>query len=259
MTALPAFPFVAVHLAPLADGMVREADWLTLAARSGRPSAHLWSATPGFVVPRSYERLPGWAAACAVTEAAGGTVQVRASGGGLVPQGPGLLNLSLAWVAGESATPRDTDAIYREMAAELAEAFARLGIVATAQAVEGSFCDGRFNLAVDGRKLVGTAQAWRRVEGRQVVLAHAVIVIDADPEEISAAANAFEQAAGSERHYDAEVLTSVAQAWCDAHGRRAVPAGLAVRLRSVVAERFARYVPPVVVDDAAHGGDAPRA
>ena len=250
MAGLPIFPFVAVHLAPVVDGPACEADWLALAARSGTPSAHLWRAPSGFVVPRSYERLPGWAAAIATTTAAGGSVQVRASGGGLVPQGPGLLNLSLSWRAGDSATPHDTDAVYRELAEALAEAFQRLAIVASAQPVESSFCDGRFNLAVGGCKLVGTAQAWRRVERLQMVLAHAVIVVDADPQELSDAANAFESAAGSTRHYRADVLTSVARAWSAAHGGAAPPPDLQAQVVRVVAERFAGYVAPVIIDRA---------
>ena len=79
--------------------------------------------------------------------------------------------------------------------------------------MEGSFCDGRFNLAVAGRKLAGTAQSWRRVAGVPVVLAHAVIVVDADPQALTEAANAFERDLGSGRRYRAEALTSVALAW----------------------------------------------
>ncbi len=52
--------------------------------------------------------------------------------------------------------------------------------------MSGSFCDGRYNLAcgegAEARKIVGTAQYWRPLAagGGHVVLAHAVILIDAD-------------------------------------------------------------------------------
>jgi len=117
-------------------------------------------------------------------------------------------------------------------------------MVAEARPVEGSFCDGRFNLAVGGRKCVGTAQAWRRVAGRPLVLAHAVIVATADAAELIAAANRFEAAAGSARRYRADAVTSLAQAWSAAHGEVAAPADLEQRIITALTERFARLVPP---------------
>lgn len=243
--SLPVFGFVTVHEAALHDGVAREADWLAQVAASGRALAHLWRGEQALVVPRGHQRLPRWAEACAATAAAGWPVQLRASGGGLVPQGPGVLNLSLIWPGG-GASPSGTDAIYRALTGDLAAAFARLGIAAAAQAVDGSFCDGRFNLAVGGRKCVGTAQAWRRVGGRPLVLAHAVIVASADPAVLTEAANRFEAAAGSTRRYRADALTSLAAAWCDAHRQPAAPADLERRIVTVIAERFARIVPPRV-------------
>lgn len=199
-------------------------------ARHRRALAHLWQAPRGLVLPRRYTTLPGWPAAQA--SPGHGELQVRASGGGLVPQGPGVWNLSLVWPA-PSATPDGSDAVYRALCGALAEAFARLGIEASAQPVHGSFCDGRYNLAVGGRKLVGTAQAWRRVGGVPLVLAHAVLVVDADPDELTERANAFEAALGSTVRYRADALTSVAQAAPDRHDIEA-------RTLAVVAERLAR-------------------
>ena len=219
--SLPVFGSVTVHEQPLAGGVACESDWMARCAATGLPEAHLWQAPVGLVVPRRYTLLPGWAAA---RGAAAGEVQVRSSGGGLVPQGPGVWNLSLVWPA-PTATPVDTTAVYLALCEHLAAAFAPLGIVATPQPVTGSFCDGRYNLAVDGRKLVGTAQAWRRVAGRQVVLAHAVIVVDAEPELLTAQTNAFEAALGTDTRYRADALTSVAIASGDPQvARRALQA-----------------------------------
>jgi lipoate-protein ligase A len=241
--ALPTFGFVTAHERPLSDGVASEAQWVAGTAAHGRALAHLWEGAPGLVVPRSYERLPRFAAARDRWAASGQSVQVRASGGGLVPQGPGLLNLTLVWPVGAAAA-LDIGGIYQALCGELAAAFARLGIMASAQAVEGSFCDGRYNLAVEGRKLVGTAQSWRRIGGHQVVLAHAVIVVDADPQTLTREANAFEGEIESGRHYRAEALTSVARAWCAAHAAEAAPTDLAARCRQVLAEQFARMLTP---------------
>lgn len=241
--ALPTFGFVTMHRQPLADGVAHEADWLAASAALGQASAHLWTAPSGIVVPRRYTWLPGWAAAAA--DRRHGEVQVRASGGGLVPQGPGVWNLSLAWPA-PAAVPTDTDALYRGLCSALAATLARLGVAASPQPVVSSFCDGRFNLAVRGRKLVGTAQAWRRVAGVPMVLAHAVIVVSADPAALTARANAFEQALGTATRYRAEALTSVAACIHPAGAPPAAPADTEARVLTALAEQLARVVPPRV-------------
>jgi lipoate-protein ligase A len=230
--SLPPFGFVTVHAAPLQGGVASESDWLAHCAATGRAEAHLWQAPVGLVVPRRYTLLPGWAAA---RDAAAGELQVRSSGGGLVPQGPGVWNLSLVWPA-PNATPVDTTAVYLALCAELGAAFAQLDILATVQPVTGSFCDGRFNLAVDGRKLVGTAQAWRRVAGRPVVLAHAVIVVDADPERLTAQANAFEAALGSDTRYRANALTSLAREAADPQVAPSALQAIAARFTHVLVD-----------------------
>lgn len=210
--ALPAFACVRVLPAPLAGAIACEDEWAQQVAASGQPSAWLWQAPLGLVVPRRYTSLPGWPAARRQVD---GELQVRRSGGGVVPQGPGLWNLSLLWPA-PTAEPQAADvadaadAVYRELCARLRQALARLGVQAHTGAVDGSFCDGRYNLAVAGRKLVGTAQAWRRLQGQPVVLAHAVIVVDAEVQALCARANALEAALGSAQRYRPQALTSVA-------------------------------------------------
>jgi hypothetical protein len=54
------------------------------------------------------------------------------------------------------------------------------------------------------------------------VLAHAVLLVSADLEEINQRANAFEKEAGSGRHYEAHKLVSVQEAMDDATSVRDV-------------------------------------
>lgn len=230
---LPAFGFVCVHERPLPAGIACEAEWMADAAHGERAVAHLWQGTPGWVVPRRTTSLPAWAE---VAARHGSALQVRRSGGGLVPQGPGIWNLSLAWPAADAA-PADMHALYAALCTALAAAFARLGVSATPQPVQGSFCDGRWNLAVHGRKLVGTAQAWRRFGAVQVVLAHALINVGADPAALTASANGLEAELGQGRPYRADALTSLTHEAADI-------IGLEARTLEVLAEQFARVVPP---------------
>lgn len=225
----PAFDVVERHALPLADGIAREAAWMADAATHGRAQAHLWQGEPGWTVPQGYLRTSG-------TAALEQPLQVRASGGGLVPLGPGLLNLSCVWRS-VSATPAGADAIYHDLCGRLTAAIAQFGIRALSQAVDGAFCDGRFNLAVGGRKLAGTAQSWRRIEGTPVILAHAAILVDADPGQLAAEANAIEARLGHARRYRHEALTTLAQAWREAHGARA-PVDLMTRLCQALSEQL---------------------
>jgi lipoate-protein ligase A len=185
-----------------------ELPWLD-DALAGRSRAVLWQGVQGLVAPLSYRRHARLDAVSADFAARGWPVRLRRSGGGVVPQGPGLLNVSLVYpldgLAGDLAEP-----VYAHLCEVLSRALFALGIAARPRAVAGSFCDGRFNLAVGERKIAGTAQYWRRRAGRQAVLAHALLFVDADLAQLAERGNAFEAALGSQRRYRAETMTTVA-------------------------------------------------
>ncbi|VUS62941.1 lipoyl protein ligase domain-containing protein [Klebsiella spallanzanii] len=185
-------------------------------ARDGEAVAQLWQAPQGFVVPGSYRKFAQLSAVSELFSRQGWPVWLRRSGGGLVPQGPGIINLSLAWPVyqslGEAAEP-----IYLFLCGLLQRTLASFGVASHFQAVSGSFCDGRYNLACgEGeqvRKIAGTAQYWRPMpEGKgHVVLAHAVILLDADLASAHLAANDFETRLGSGRRYRADKTVTLAK------------------------------------------------
>jgi hypothetical protein len=78
------------------------------------------------------------------------------------------------------------------------------------------------------------------------VLAHAVLVVDADPEALATAADAVERSLERPTRYRAEAMTSLARAWSQAHGGEPPPQDFEARVLRVVAEQFARVVPPRV-------------
>jgi lipoate-protein ligase A len=234
----PVFGFVSILRDPLEDGIVQEHAWVQRCAESGRAIAKLWTSRPLLVVPRSYERSANFEAACDASAAQGWPVRVRTSGGGVVPQGPGVWNLSLLWHAA-SAAPAEPDSVYRWLCAELAGAFAAMAIDLAPQPVAGSFCDGRFNLAHRGAKLIGTAQSWRRVGRAHVVLAHAVMLIDADTTVLTERCNTFESALGRPQRYRADAVSTVAAVWRAARGNPAPPS-LTEDVCKAIAQRLAR-------------------
>ena len=199
---------------------------MELAASELEATAHFWQAPVGWVVPKRY--------VVDAHEVAGPAphFQVRASGGGLVPQGPGIWNLSLVWPVDDSSK-LEIGSIYRRFCSRLADGLKELGIFAEPGLVNGSFCDGRFNLAVHGRKLVGTAQAWKRIQTRQVVLAHAVILVNVDTVSLAYSANEFEASIGSDVRYNANAITCVAQESC-------FGGDVEVQALSALAEQFSK-------------------
>ena len=198
---------------------------LEMAARHG-PVASIWQTKRSLVVPRSYRRFETFPSACEHFAAQGWPVTVRQTGGGIVPQGPGVINLSLAYRV-QGPPMRHSEAGYLLICRLLADTLLTLGVDAFPAAVEGSFCDGRYNLAVrlqnEAVKIAGTAQSWRRIPGnsdQHVGLVHGLVLLDTDSPALTRAANAFEQAIGSGRRYLAEKVISVAEFLGSSHGLR---------------------------------------
>lgn len=181
------------------------------------PAACIWQAHQGLVVPRTYLQSPTFDDACQAFRSRGWPISVRHSGGGVVPQGPGILNISLAYAI--EGRPLDhSDTAYQLLCDLISDAIAPFGIPSHTRAVEGSFCDGRFNLAVgsdaDVRKIAGTAQLWRRLphpeRGHvQTVLVHALLLVACDVDAVTEQANALEYALGNPRRYLPERAASL--------------------------------------------------
>jgi lipoate-protein ligase A len=241
---IDSMPFQLIDPVSLSGDPLDAEEALLSRAAAGEAVAHVWEAPVSLVVPRSYQRYAALADAREAFAQRGCPVWLRLSGGGLVPQGPGILNLSLAYPV---RAPMGTlsEAVYLHLCRILANALNSLGVLTHWQAVEGSFCDGRFNLAWgpgdDARKVAGTAQYWRRVphgdtdQPLYAVLAHAVLLVDADPIEINERANAFEAMIGSGRRYEEMRVVTVAQAL--AYECFSLPADLRERVRTALIDR----------------------
>ena len=135
-------------------------------------------------------------------------VAIRATGGTVVPQGPGTCNITLF------TRHRDHPGIrpfYEDWCDALQEGFTALGLATTVGPCEGSFCNGDYNLLLDGWKLVGTAQRWTRArDGSTLGHHHAVVMLGADPRELCARTDALYRAAGLPDRADPDVHSDVA-------------------------------------------------
>lgn len=163
---------IPTRFATPSDGIAREeallaAEW---------PRLILWQAEQtALVVPKSWTRREGFAAAEATCEADGWPLIARSSGGGGVPQGLSTVNLALVVPVNQGFTLDDG---YRLICGAIAEALKRFGVATDVGSVDGSFCDGAWNVTAGGKKLGGTAQRWcGRTRGR-VALIHAAILLE---------------------------------------------------------------------------------
>jgi lipoate-protein ligase A len=185
------------------DGLSAEMALLANVAGGAERAAFLWSArAPGLVLPERFTRTPDFEATANAMAAEGWPVVPRRTGGGITPQGPGVLNLALAFRV-EPGASRTIRRSYAEICDPLAEGLATLGIKAAAMPVAGSFCDGDYNLAVkahkgEGRKIVGTAQRWRG----SACLCHALVLTDIALEPAVAAVQALSDGLGHAARFD---------------------------------------------------------
>jgi len=139
--------------------------------------------------------------------AQGWPIVVRCTGGSCVPQGPGVLNLSLIHPKVRGWSLEDG---YELLCDVLTSFLASYGLAPTTGEVPGSFCDGRFNLQIGGRKLVGTAQ---RLAGgsreNAAVLAHACLLVDLDLVEATEKINTLYRLCGNPQQFTPEACTTL--------------------------------------------------
>jgi octanoyl-[GcvH]:protein N-octanoyltransferase len=196
------------------------------------PLIRLWRAAhaPGIGVSRKDVATPAGQMAKATLTAQGLSVVVRETGGTAVPQGDGVLHVS--YIVPRPQGRATTDAFYRLLCQPLLSWLRSLGLEATTGSLPGSYCDGTYNVLVGGRKLVGTAQAWRGglagLSSRHpgYVLAHACIPVDVDMARANAWINRFYALAGQSYRVDPALAVTLS-AVADGPWRHVVPADAA--------------------------------
>ena len=190
--------------APVQEKVDGDNDLLDCVQRMPPPALvqRIWTNGPCLVATRSQARLPAFAEACQACDL---PVAVRRSAGTTVVHHSGTLQLSV----GAIQRNLSIEASYGLLTDLLLGALSRLGIGARRGPASGSYCDGRYNILVEDRKLAGTA-AFSVVRGGQTTtIAHAVVAIAGDPREDIRRVVAFESALGLRRAYQAEAHSSL--------------------------------------------------
>lgn len=127
-------------------------------------------------------------------------VAIRGTGGTVVPQGPGTINISV--LSTHPKHPGIGEA-YKALCGALTMGFSAIGLETSIGACPGSFCDGDHNLLLKSQKLVGTAQRWAIAsDGSAICLHHCVILSGGDPDELCRRAEALYAHSGLDVAYD---------------------------------------------------------
>lgn len=184
-----------------------------VAAAGGPPTYRVWTNRRCIVVTRREARLPTFPQAVRASGEEGWPVVVRDSGGTAIPHLPETLQFTLALPRGPGHEP-SIEAVYRALGTPVQQALARLGVDASFGEVPRSFCDGRFNLVVDGRKVAGSAQRWTGgVPGSGgrggFILAHLSLFVAGDMAGATEAVNRFLRRAGGPGGFDPEAVASL--------------------------------------------------
>ncbi len=174
------------------------------------PSICIRQDPQSLVVTRREARMQNFAQASQTLAAHGWPVAVRCSGGSCVPQGPGVINLSIIHPHCKTWSLKDG---YQLLDRLLKGFLASCGLQATTGEVSGAFCDGRYNLQVDGRKIVGTAQRWAGAYRSQAaVLSHACLLVDLDLAEATHRINQLYQLCNNPQSFNPQACITLRDA-----------------------------------------------
>lgn len=166
-----------------------------------------WRSPQALIVgPRDAE-LPRFGVAVGRLAAVGWPVVVRRSGGGACPVSLSTIQIAIARPARLAMT---VDTAYGELAAAIVAALGAASIHASIAPREDAFCPGRYDLAVNGRKVAGLSQHWRLSGGRFVVTTAAVVIGAEEPRRLATVVNLFYLIAGGATRCSAAAIGTVA-------------------------------------------------
>jgi len=133
----------------------------------------------------------------------------RKTGGAPVPQCPGVINLSHLYLWSND-TPYSITQAYENLCTVLKGFFLEFGLEGQAHATKYSYCDGDYNININGKKIVGTAQrVILKKGGGKIVLAQAFILIDVLLAELIQPVNLCYQISDKTERVKAQVHTTL--------------------------------------------------
>jgi octanoyl-[GcvH]:protein N-octanoyltransferase len=170
-----------------------------VALPSGSSCLRIWENRNCLVTTRPVAKRKEFAEAAKLSEQSGWPVHIRSSGGSTVIHRPGIMNISLAVAAGTRRV--QPNASYADLTALLQAAFRKLYVEAFVGPIAGAYCDGSYNLCLNGKKIAGTASRIVRRNNQTAYICHASIAVYGSPERDISRISKFERSVGLEHVY----------------------------------------------------------
>lgn len=175
---------------------------------SGSTRLRIWENHNCLVTTRPVAKRKEFAEAAELSARSGWPVHVRSSGGSTVIHRPGILNISLALCGGtRRVQPNES---YAELTALLQTAFQKLQVEVFTGSIAGAYCDGNYNLCLNGRKIAGTASRIVRRKNQTAYICHASIAVYGSPERDISLISQFERGVGLDHVYATSSHTTLA-------------------------------------------------
>ncbi len=167
------------------------------------------------VAPKSMQRILGEASAQGERER--WPIFYRSTGGDVTPQGPGIVNFSVAYTrpAGERSSISQS---YEDLCSPILSALKRVGLLGWTGSIKDSFCDGSYNVVVGNKKFAGTAQRITKTSSaprRTAILAHALMMVDGTAHDGVNAINQLYKSANLDRRANPKANTSLSSQGLD--------------------------------------------
>jgi len=190
-----------------AQAAIAQDDMVLAQVMAGEAPAtiRIWQTPQCIAVPRHFSLHDRFDDAALTLADRGWPLTLRSSGGSAMPQGPGVLNVSMVF---PHDRPMSIEAGFHLLTDPLCAFFESLGLSASVGSVPGSFCDGRYNLVVGQRKIAGTAQKRKK----HALLAHAALQLDLDLEVICRSINYLNEKIDRVERCQPDAATTVAMA-----------------------------------------------
>jgi hypothetical protein len=191
--AMPDISFADVETAE--PGILRQQQLAEQLGSDDERHLLVWRAPRALIVGRRDSRLPNFCIAVDQLRDEGWPVLIRRSGGTACPVSRGTLQIALARIV----IPKITiESAYMELAGFISAVLKSYGLEAEIGEKPNAFCPGRYDISVNGRKIAGLSQHWRRCNGHVTATTAASLIVDHDREELAHIVNLFYQSAGGQ-------------------------------------------------------------
>lgn len=204
---------------PIAEALQQEQALLQQVVDAERCAGFmLWKTQQALVVPSRLSRKNKYQYACDRMAKQHWAVVKRSSGGDVVPQTPGIVNISIAFLLPPQHSPGNSVVFsYGILCAPIIKALQDVGIEGVGLGdVSGAFCDGSYNVTILNKKVAGTAQRWRwsirNGERRPAIMAHAALIVDERIDVMVDAVNSFYRLCGIAKRCEYTSHSTVFQA-----------------------------------------------